>query len=79
MLEKEEPLPGAQSHAAIHDGDDFADAREDHFNVRGHLIGALIGPLSRGPDRKTGGMVGHGGGPCRPMAHLFKSYFAAER
>ena len=33
MFEEKEPLPGAESHAAIHDRDDFAGAREDHADV----------------------------------------------
>ena len=43
VLEEEEALPGAEGHAAIDDGDDFAGAGEAHADVGGHVIWSLIG------------------------------------
>ncbi len=43
MFEKEESLPSAQSYAALDDGNDFAGAGENHANVGGHVIWALVG------------------------------------
>ena len=42
MLEKEIALPGAELHFAIDDRDRFARPRQDHANVRGHVVRAFI-------------------------------------
>ena len=42
MLEKKNALPGAELHFAIDDRDRFARPRQDHANVRGHVVRAFI-------------------------------------
>ena len=42
MLEKKNALPGAELHFAIDDRDRFARTRQDHANVRGHVVRAFV-------------------------------------
>lgn len=43
MLKKKNSLPGAQTHAAIDNGDHFACAGEGHADVAGHVVGTFVG------------------------------------
>jgi hypothetical protein len=42
MFEKKDPLPRAELHFTIDDGDDFARARQDHPDVRSAVVRAFI-------------------------------------
>ena len=41
MLEEEDALPGAERHSPLRDRDDFAGTREDHAQVRRHVVAAF--------------------------------------
>ena len=43
MLEKENSLPGAECHPAVHDRNDFAGPRESHSDVTWHVVGTFLG------------------------------------